>query len=93
MLDALTEHMPEGVHWTKPMGGLFLWVRTPLDTKEFFPKATEEKVAYVPGFAFYPGEEGGQHSMRMNFSNAPPERINEGIYRLSTAMKKELASG
>jgi 2-aminoadipate transaminase len=90
MLDSLTEHMPEGVNWTKPLGGLFLWVRTPLDTKEFFPKATAEKVAYVPGFAFYPGE-GGTHSMRMNFSNANEELINEGIYRLAAAMKKELS--
>ena len=60
-----------------------------IDTKEFLPKATEAKVAYVPGFAFYPYEEGGRHSMRLNFSNADEQTINEGIYRLGTAMKAE----
>jgi 2-aminoadipate transaminase len=91
MQDALTEHMPSEVTWTTPKGGLFLWARTGgrIDTKEFLSKATEAKVAYVPGFAFYPYEEGGRHSMRLNFSNANEQTINEGIYRLGTAMKGE----
>jgi len=93
MLDALQEHMPEGVSWTVPQGGLFLWVRTSdrVNTREFLAKAIEARVAYVPGFAFYPGENGGEHSMRMNFSYCNEETINEGIYRLGTAMKKELS--
>lgn len=93
MLDSLEEHMPAGVSWTKPMGGLFLWARTPdqINTRDFMEVATANKVAYVPGFAFYPGDDGGQHSMRLNFSNASEEMINEGIYRLAKAMKEELA--
>ncbi len=92
MLDSLTEHMPEGVKWAKPEGGLFLWVRTPesIDTEKLFERALESNVAYVPGFAFYPEPGGGRHSMRLNFSCANEEKINEGIYRLSLAMKKML---
>ena len=93
MLDAIAEHLPEEVSYTKPLGGLFLWVRAPeaIDTRALLTRAVEAKVAYVPGFAFYPGEEGGSHSMRLNFSNASPEMINEGIFRLGRAMKEELA--
>jgi 2-aminoadipate transaminase len=93
MLDALAEHMPEGVSWPRPQGGLFLWARTSdrINTRDFLEKATAAKVAYVPGFAFYPGDSGGLHSMRLNFSYAKEEVINEGIYRLAVAMKEELA--
>jgi len=93
MLDAIAEHWPEEVRYTRPQGGLFLWARLPekIDTKELLKKAVEEKVAYVPGFAFYPYEAGGHHSMRLNFSNATEEMINEGIYRLGLAIKKELS--
>ena len=48
-------------------------------------------VAFVPGFAFYPGGLGGDHAMRLNFSYANEELINEGIYRLGMAMKEELS--
>lgn len=93
MVDALVEHMPSEVSWTTPKGGLFLWARTSdlIDTREFVEKAAAAKVAYVPGFAFYPDEVGGQHSMRLNFSGVNEETINEGIYRLGVAMKQELA--
>jgi 2-aminoadipate transaminase len=93
MLDALQEHMPPDVSYTRPQGGLFLWARTcdQINTRDFLARAVESKVAYVPGFAFYPGEEGGEHSMRLNFSNATEEMINEGMYRMGVAMKKELA--
>ncbi|MBN1267575.1 MAG: PLP-dependent aminotransferase family protein [Anaerolineales bacterium] len=92
MLDALAEHMPEGVTWTHPKGGLFLWATVPdaIDTAELLETAAERNVAYVPGFAFYPEGEGGQHSMRLNFSNADEEHIVEGIYRLGTVLKETL---
>lgn len=93
MLDALAEHMPPNSSWTKPLGGLFLWARADerINTRDFLVKAAELKVAYVPGFAFYPGEDGGENAMRLNFSNASEAMINEGIYRLGVAMKEELA--
>lgn len=95
MMDAIAEHFPEEVTFTKPLGGLFLWARAPeaINTRDFLLKAVAARVAYVPGFAFYPGEQGGEHSMRLNFSNASTEMINEGIYRLGRAMKEELALG
>jgi 2-aminoadipate transaminase len=93
MLDAIAEHWPEEVKFARPAGGLFLWPRLPksIDTKDFLEKAVEERVAYVPGFAFYPGEDGGHNAMRLNFSYCNEETINEGIYRLGVALKHELA--
>lgn len=92
MLESLEEHAPPGITWTKPHGGLFLWLRTSdqINTRDLLEAAVEQKVAYVPGFAFYPGEVGGDHSMRLNFSNASEEKINEGIYRLCSTMKEAL---
>ncbi len=95
MLDALAEFWPEECSWTHPQGGLFLWARVPesIDTQEFFIKAVEKKVAYVPGVNFFPHEDGGHNAMRLNFSNAKPELIVEGVRRLGEALKEALASG
>lgn len=94
MLAALGEYWPEGSSWTRPHGGLFLWARVPapLDTAELLPKAVAQKVAYVPGRAFYPGEMGGGDAMRLNFSHAGVELIQEGIRRLGTVFKTALAT-
>jgi 2-aminoadipate transaminase len=56
MLEAMEEHFPTEVTWTRPQGGLFLWVRMPehMDAQELLDVAVEEKVAFVPGHAFYP---------------------------------------
>lgn len=92
MVEALTEFWPEGSSWTNPQGGLFLWARVPepLNTMELFPAALEKKVAYVPGVNFYPYEDGGFNAMRLNFSNAQPEMIVEGIRRLGETLKLAL---
>ena len=91
MLDSLAEHMPEGVTWTHPHGGLFLWVRVPesCDTTKMFPAAIRNKVAYVPGESFHPNG-GGTNTMRLNFSYCKPETIVEGISRLGNMLKEEL---
>lgn len=90
MLAKLDEYMPklDGLKWTRPQGGLFLWVTLPshIDTTDIFPKAIEKKVAYVVGRAFYPNE-GGQHSMRINFSYASIEEIDQGVQRLAELIK------
>lgn len=93
MLDAIVEHWPSEVKFARPAGGLFLWPRLPkkIDTQKFLPKAVEAKVAYVPGAAFYPQGDGGHNAMRMNFSHASEEMINEGIYRMGVALKTELS--
>jgi len=94
MLDALAEHMPEGVSWTHPRGGLFLWATVPerINTADMLTAAADRNVAYVPGFAFYPQGAGGHHAMRLNFSNADEEHIVEGIYRLGTVVKEHLVT-
>lgn len=83
MLRAMQEFFPESVTWTKPDGGLFLWVMLPegVDAASLFKPAIEEKVAFVPGKPFHP-DGSGANTMRLNFSNATPENIREGIKRL-----------
>ncbi len=94
MHEALEEFWPEECSWTRPEGGLFLWARVPegIDTVELLRKAVERKVAYVPGVNFYPHEDGGFNAMRLNFSNAKPEQIVEGVRRLGELIKQELAA-
>ncbi len=91
MIDTLEEHMPEGVHWIKPQGGLFLWITLPecLDSRDLFQDSVNKKVAFVPGGQFF-AEGGGNNCIRLNFSNAIPEKINEGICRLSEVVKEHL---
>jgi len=93
MLEALKEFFPPAVTWTHPQGGLFLWVTLPegLDMQAIFKSAIEQNVAFVPGDSFYANnpQEGCRH-MRLNFSNAAPEQIREGIRRLSAAVKSHL---
>jgi 2-aminoadipate transaminase len=93
MLACMEEHFPPGVTWTRPQGGLFLWVRMPepMDAEELLKVAVEEKVAFVPGRAFYPDGEHGRCCMRLNFSYASPEIAAEGIRRLGRAMKRQMA--
>lgn len=90
MLQAMEEHFPPEVSWTRPQGGLFLWARMPesVNAEELLKVAIEEKVAFVPGHAFYPGGSGGHCCMRLNFSYSPPDIIEEGIRRLGRAIKR-----
>lgn len=91
MLNALKAFMPPGVTWTKPEGGLFLWVRLPehLNATELFPKAIEENVAYVVGSAFHCDGE-GHNTMRLNFSYPSEEQIPEGVQRLAHMIERNL---
>ncbi|MGA1987862.1 MAG: PLP-dependent aminotransferase family protein [Candidatus Sulfotelmatobacter sp.] len=93
MLQALKEFFPPEVTWTHPQGGLFLWVTMPhgINGQELFQAALAENVAFVPGDCFYANdsEEGSRH-MRLNFSYSNPEQIQEGVRRLSLAVKTQL---
>lgn len=91
MLDALEEHMPSGVRWTHPEGGLFLWLTLPetMSSVQLLQASIEQKVAFVPGVSFYPNG-GGENTMRLNFSNATPEKINEGISRLARVVRMHM---
>jgi 2-aminoadipate transaminase len=84
MLEMLEEHMPKGVEWTRPEGGLFLWAKLPegCNSTDLLVEAVKEKVAFVPGAPFYPCG-GGENAMRLNFSFAKEEMINEGVSRLA----------
>lgn len=92
MLNALDKYFPkEGVSWTHPEGGMFLWVTLPeaIDVEDMLKEAVANRVAFVPGTSFY--VDGRPHStMRLNFSNATPEMIDEGIRRLSEIVRRRL---
>jgi 2-aminoadipate transaminase len=95
MLQALAQHFPPEITWTRPQGGLFLWVSLPvgMDAQRLFETAIKENVAFVPGDSFYApngnSEEARRH-LRLNFSAAPPEQIREGIRRLGIAVRRQL---
>ncbi len=93
MLAALARYFPEGCSWTRPEGGLFLWARVPewIDTGDLMAEAVQAKVAYVPGFAFYPDPAHGRNTMRLNFSNAEPVQMEEGMRRLGNLLKTKVA--
>ncbi len=91
MLAALEEFFPEGISWTHPEGGFFIWANLPeyVNTKDMLAAAIDQKVAYVPGMAFFPDRSGANY-MRLNFSYPPEEQIWEGVRRLSLVIKREL---
>jgi 2-aminoadipate transaminase len=93
MLDALVRHFPEGATWTRPQGGLFLWVTlpAPLDSARVFDAALREKVAFVPGASFFP-RGGGERTLRLNFSYCTPAVIEEGIARLGSVVRRQWAA-
>ncbi|HKZ59438.1 MAG TPA: PLP-dependent aminotransferase family protein [Candidatus Thermoplasmatota archaeon] len=91
MVKALGDNMPEGVRWTHPAGGMFLWATFPegIDTRAMFPKAAERHVAYVHGRSFY-FDGRGANQARLNFSHASDENIKIGVERLSAVTLEEL---
>jgi DNA-binding transcriptional MocR family regulator len=89
MLNALAAEFPPGVSWTRPRGGLFLWVTLPpgVDARQALKRALERDVAFVPGGSFFPNG-GHENTMRLNFSNMPEARIAEGIARLGAVLRE-----
>jgi len=92
-LDTMAEHFPPetGVSWTRPEGGLFLWVSLPpqIDTDELFFEAIKHKVAFVPGEQFY-GEDPEHNHMRINFSFVSKDQLAIAVERLAACIKKRL---
>jgi len=93
MVEMMKKHFPEGVTFTEPTGGLFLWVTLPekIDTTELLSKAVENNVAYIPGSAFYP-DGGGKNTMRLNFSKPTEEEIEIGIPKLAKLFQEIIDS-
>jgi DNA-binding transcriptional MocR family regulator len=93
LYNSIQKYFPAGVTATYPEGGLFLWVTLPegMDAKALAPKATERKVAYVPGTPFYPNGGHGNH-LRLNFSTMQEDRIVEGIRILGQLLRDEIGA-
>ena len=88
---ALAEHMPDGTTWTTPHGGFYVWVTVPegVDTVALSAAASARKVAYVPGRPFYPDGEGA-NQIRLCYSRAADDMIDEGIRRIGEVLRTAL---
>ena len=91
LLSLLDEHMPDGMRWTHPEGGLFLFLTMPedFDAVKFYDRALDAGVAYVAGEFFHP-DGSGKNTMRLNFSFMSPERITEGVRLLADLLRNEI---
>ena len=88
-ISALAEHMPSA-SWNVPDGGFYVWVKLPegVDARAMLPRAVTERVAYVPGTAFFMHGQGADH-LRLSYCYPTPERIREGVRRLATVVNAE----
>jgi 2-aminoadipate transaminase len=91
MLESMEDLLPPGARWTRPRGGFYVWATLPegLDAKAMLPRAVTNRVAYVPGTAFY-ADGLGSRSMRLSYCYPSPDRIREGVRRLSQVVEQEL---
>ncbi|WP_374359790.1 PLP-dependent aminotransferase family protein [Pseudoduganella danionis] len=91
MLDAMAQHFPSAVQWTKPEGGMFIWVTLPkhIDAMKLLDEAIAQKVAFVPGSPFYANEP-ETNTLRLSFVTVPPERIRAGIEILGKLIAAKL---
>jgi 2-aminoadipate transaminase len=94
MLSGMDEFMPEGIEWTKPEGGMFLWVTLPeqMDSAELLQKALRKRVAFVTGKAFFADPKDGTNSLRLNFTHPSDTMITEGLRRLGSVLNQEIVS-
>jgi 2-aminoadipate transaminase len=94
LLAAMDKHLPNGVEWTVPQGGFFVWVKLPepLQAAELLPEVVNEGVAYVPGLAFFAddGFPAEPNTLRLSFSYAEPEVLEEGIRRLARVLARHI---
>jgi DNA-binding transcriptional MocR family regulator len=93
MLAALERHMPAGISWSRPEGGMFLWLQLPetMDAAELLQRAvSEQNVAFVPGHAFF-ADGSGRNCLRLNFTSCGPEKIEQGISRLGAMLADRVA--
>lgn len=90
MVNMMAAHFPEGVSYTRPEGGMFVWVTLPeaVSSLDLFDLAIEENVAFVPGNPFYTDDASGSNTLRLNFSNSDYGQIEEGIKRLAVCLEK-----
>ncbi len=92
MINALESCFPEGFSWSKPDGGMFVWVKGPhgMDMEKIYLKAVKENVAFVPGKFFFAKKGTGHETMRLNFTMTDEKTIDAAIFTLSRVIKKEM---
>lgn len=92
MLDAMAQHFPDNVKWTRPEGGMFLWVTLPehMDSQDLLHKAIERNVAFVPGEPFYAAGEPKRNTFRLSFVTVSEDRIREGIAILGQLIREQM---
>ncbi len=95
MLEALERHLPEDFRWSRPEGGMFVWVEGPegFDAEKLQKRCLERGVAFVPGKYFFASPEHGGATMRMNFTAADPATIERAVSLICDAVAEELAAG
>ncbi|WP_250492080.1 PLP-dependent aminotransferase family protein [Caballeronia sp. GAWG1-1] len=88
MLDALERHMPAGVEWNRPEGGMFVWVKLPkhIDSMKLLEQSIAENVAFVPGGPFF-ANDAEHNTLRLSFVTVPPAKIDEGVARLGALLR------
>ncbi|MCG7402560.1 aminotransferase-like domain-containing protein [Caballeronia zhejiangensis] len=91
MLDALERHMPAGVEWNRPEGGMFVWVKLPqhIDSMKLLEQAIAQNVAFVPGGPFF-ANEAEHNTMRLSFVTVPPATIDEGVAKLGALIRASI---
>ncbi|MDI6706206.1 MAG: PLP-dependent aminotransferase family protein, partial [Bacillota bacterium] len=91
MVQTIAREFPEGIKYTRPEGGLFLWVELPshINARDILIKCIDNNVAFVPGGSFFPNG-GKENTLRLNYSNADEDKIVEGIRRIAKILKEEL---
>jgi 2-aminoadipate transaminase len=91
MLKALTDFFPASVTWTKPEGGMFIWVTLPkhIDTTKLIDEAIAQHVAFVPGAPFYANEP-EHNTLRLSFVTVPQDRIRTGVEILGKLIASKL---
>ena len=91
MLQSIEENFPSDCKWSKPEGGMFLWVEGPkgMDMEEVHKSALEKGVGFVPGKFFFPNQGDGIETMRLNFTNVTHEQIKSSIKLLAQVLKQE----
>ncbi|MBT2735670.1 PLP-dependent aminotransferase family protein [Bacillus sp. ISL-7] len=91
MLSCIEEFFPKNLSYSKPEGGLFIWVEFPeaVDSRELFAECLANNVAFVPGTPFFPNGT-KNNALRLNYSNMPKEKIREGMKRMGEVLHREL---
>ena len=92
MLSAMEAEFPSDISWTRPEGGMFVWVTLPesMNARDLLVSCLEEDVAFVPGGSFFPNG-GNENTLRMNYSTSDPERIEEGVRRMAKVLRRAMA--